>query len=452
MAPPKKNVKMDLGSFLADDTLGGGSWADEDVDISSIAVSIGNTSTSGGSQSHYGSGSSGFGGGHASSNTEGGFQEQRREHVEYPIPDAPPYRARIGNLPYEVTEAGLSRFLEDRLQAPGSVEDLKLPMDQMSGRPKGFAFVTLAARELLEEALDISGVEFNGRKIYLSVAAPQKQDVFDMDWRGGRSSGTSGSSRRDRAEEVELDWGSARGSHTLPPRERSNRGGERMERRPRRDEPEFDWGSARNTQATLPPRERSNRGQFGGGERVEREPRTPREEPNLDWGSARNTQASLPPRERSNRGQFGGERKPKKDEPEFDWGAARSTQASLPPRERSNRTPRTTNSTPKKQDDSLDWGKRGQALPPKQQQQKTTNNVNKTQQDSEKKEKKDKPTHSFGVLSIEGDEDEEEEQQQQDQQQHIEKNASEGEKKLESATANLSIEDSNDGEWEVVRK
>ena len=31
---------MDLGSFLADDTFGGGSWADEEVDLNTIGVSL----------------------------------------------------------------------------------------------------------------------------------------------------------------------------------------------------------------------------------------------------------------------------------------------------------------------------------------------------------------------------------------------------------------------------
>ena len=39
MAPPKKTVKMDLNSFLQDDTFGS-SWAEEDVDLNKITIPI----------------------------------------------------------------------------------------------------------------------------------------------------------------------------------------------------------------------------------------------------------------------------------------------------------------------------------------------------------------------------------------------------------------------------
>ncbi|KAF5208598.1 hypothetical protein E0198_005102 [Clavispora lusitaniae] len=244
--PPKKNVKkMDLGAFLADDSIGG-SWADEEVDMSSIGVATASAVPTG------------------SYSREESEDYPRRERTEYPVPDAPPYKARVANLPYDASEDALARFFEDRLQARDIVEDVKLPMDMMSGRPKGFAFVTFTEREVLEEALRLTMSDFSGRKIYVNVAAPQKADVFDMDWRANRT-GPIGGGRR---EEPDLDWGAARSSG---PRER----------KPRREEPDLDWGSARGS-GVLPPRERRPR----------------RDEPDLDWSSARGSG---------------------KDEKEFDW-------------------------------------------------------------------------------------------------------------------------------------
>lgn len=98
------------------------------------------------------------------------------------MPDVPPFKARVANLPYELSEEALGRFFEDRLQARDIVEDIKLPMDNIASRLKGFAFFTFTEKAALEEALLLSMSEFNGRKIYMNVAAPQKAVVLDMEF------------------------------------------------------------------------------------------------------------------------------------------------------------------------------------------------------------------------------------------------------------------------------
>lgn len=354
---PKKNVrKMDLGSFLNDESVGGGLWADAEVDMSSIGVPVGGSS-----------------GAPVLRSTEFSEQYARRDREEIPIPDAPPYKARVGNLPYDATEQALTRFFEDRLQARDIVTEVKLPLDNMTGKPKGFAFVTFSERAALEEALNLTMSEFNGRKMYVNVAAPQKTDVFDLDWRLAR--GPPGGGRRDRErEEVDLDWGAARSSGPV-----GGGGRDRGPRGPRREEPDLDWGAARGSGA-LPPRE-------------PRERRARPDEPELDWGSARNASGPLPPRER----------KPRRDEPELDWGAARGSGGPLPPRERLNRKPREDNldwnrgATKKKDEKEFDW-KRGQALEPR-----------KKETPKKKEEAVAGPQKSlYDVLSVDDDEDDEE--------------------------------------------
>lgn len=334
---------MDLGAFLADDSLGG-SWADEEVDMSSIGIAVtGSAAAAPASTQSY------------SREEEQFDQFPRRERQEFPVPDAPPYKARVANLPYEATEEALAHFFEDRLQARDIVEDIKLPMDQMSGRPKGFAFVTFTEKAALEEALNLTLSEFNGRKIYVNVAAPQKADVFDMDWRSSRS----GPLGRERREEVDLDWGAARSGGPLASRER----------KPRREDPDLDWGSARQGNP-LPARERKPR----------------REEPDLDWSSARQG-APLAARER----------KPRRDEPELDWGSARQGNP-LPARERKTDEWNSANFSrgglKKKDEKEFDW-KRGQKLEPRQ-------------KPAAKKEEKEvaKPQKSqFDVLALESDDE-----------------------------------------------
>lgn len=372
---------MDLGAFLADDTLGG-SWADEEVDMSSISVPT--TATSGSAAPV------------SSDLRQEGSDFERRDRIEYPVPNAPPYRARVANLPYDASEDALARFFEDRLQARDIVGDVKLPMDNLSGKIKGFAFVTFSEKAVLEEALNLTMSEFNGRKIFVNVAAPQKQDVFDLDWRSARSGPSGGDRRGDREprEQVELDWGAARGHNAPSARERFERGdradrGDRPERR-FRDEPDLDWGSAR---ASGPSSSEGPR---------ERRPR--REEPDLDWGSARGGAGPLPPRER----------KPRKEEPDLDWGAAR-TAAPLQPRERSKRSSEDFTNIRKKDEKEFDW-KRGQKLPAKE----------KPAAGKKDEKEQNKPQKSsFDVLAVEDDDDSEEEK--------------EGETGLEEPVSQLSV-------------
>ncbi|KAK6458234.1 uncharacterized protein RJT20DRAFT_126204 [Scheffersomyces xylosifermentans] len=468
MAPPKKNIKMDLGSFLADESLGGGSWADEEVDLNSIGVSTAAPIERGsgfGSSDRFGGdrfGGDRFGGDRFGGE-RGGFEE-RRERKEFPIPDQPPYRARVANLPWEITEDAVIRHFEDRMQAQNIITDIKLPVDRENGRLKGFAFVTFSERALLEEALNLNLSDFEGRKIFVNVAAPQRAE-FDNDWRSGRSGPMTGG--REPREEVDLDWGSARNSKaTLPPRERSYRdreGGERPERadRPPREEVNLDWGSARHEKATLPPRERSfrDRGDRPEGERPERSERPPRkEEPDLDWGSARTEKATLPPRERSFRSDRGDRpertERPRKEEPELDWGAARTTKSTLPPREKSFRSERGERGergdrAPKKQEPEMDW-RRGQPLPPK------APRTNSKKVEAKKEEQPKPQKSSFSVLALEGDSDEEEgegEEEKEEKPEQEQQPAQNEESGLESATADLSVEDNKDNDgWEVVTK
>ncbi|RCK58213.1 Eukaryotic translation initiation factor 4B [Candida viswanathii] len=411
MAPPKKNVKMDLGSFLADDSFGG-SWADEEVDINSIGVSLDQptftTAAPIGGGASTGAGSGPAGSGFDSQGAGFGNDDFRRERKEFPVPDQPPYRARVSNLPWEVDEDGIVRHFEDRMQAKDIISEVVLPKDRDTGKVRGFAFVTFTERDVLEESLNLSMSEFQGRKIYVNVAAPPKES--EGDWRSGRGSGL-GAARREPA--VELDW-----------------------------------GSARNTRAELPTRQRSNRnletgeaaagGEAGAGSA--RPPRTQEEK------SQTLTGVELPPRQRSTRNiqndqEGGAPRTPRRQN-------LNSIGAELPVRERSKRTnsyannnhnnsPATT--TTKPSEPEFDW-KRGQALP---------SNRRASAKKEEKKEEQSQaqgPQKShFSVLDIEDEEDEEE---------HVESKAEDKEapvEQLTKETANLSVGEDNDG-WEVVRK
>ena len=66
----------------------------------------------------------------------------------------------LGNLPYEASEAELREFLSPY----EPLVDFHLPLDRDTGRPRGFAFVTLTSREIGEKAIEeLDGADFNGR-------------------------------------------------------------------------------------------------------------------------------------------------------------------------------------------------------------------------------------------------------------------------------------------------
>ncbi|MDF1825405.1 MAG: RNA-binding protein [Verrucomicrobiales bacterium] len=73
----------------------------------------------------------------------------------------------IGNLPYESSEIELREFLSDF----EPIVDFHMPLDRDTGRPRGFAFVTLSSREIGESAVEnLDGVDFNGRPVRIREA------------------------------------------------------------------------------------------------------------------------------------------------------------------------------------------------------------------------------------------------------------------------------------------
>ena len=301
MAPPKKTVKkMDLTSFLNDDTFGS-SWAEEDVDLNKITIPIetANANTiplselahakNNSNNTRSGGFGGSFGGRSRLDPALGGGSSDRRE--EYPVPDAPPYRAVINNIPWDITPEGVQAWVEDGLVKPEAVEEVVLPKNPRDPtRLKGNAFVTLKERADLVAVLKFNGTKLNERTVYVSVAAPRRGGGADVDWSSARGSNFQGDGREDAPD---LDWGAARGSNFRGPRRE-------------REEVDIDWTAARgsNFQSSSRP------------------PRREREEPDIDWSAARGSNfqsSSRPPR-----------REREKEEPALDWGAARGAQFGKP--------------------------------------------------------------------------------------------------------------------------
>ncbi|KAG8530233.1 uncharacterized protein KY384_004733 [Bacidia gigantensis] len=157
MAPKKEKAqKMQLGEFLTDTSLG--SWADEMEDAPM-------PSPAGGSV--YGRGDRGYGqgGGFGASK----FEDRGPPRTDLPLPSKPPYTVHLGNLSYDATEGDISDFFNEC-----AVESVRIVEDRLDSKPKGFGYVEFKTLDGLKKALSLNETQFQGRRIRISVAEPQK--------------------------------------------------------------------------------------------------------------------------------------------------------------------------------------------------------------------------------------------------------------------------------------
>ena len=78
----------------------------------------------------------------------------------------------VGSLPWAVT----SDRLKEAFSQFGEVTDAVVISDRMSGRSKGFGFVTFATDEEAQKAIDgMNGKELDGREITVNVAKPKAE-------------------------------------------------------------------------------------------------------------------------------------------------------------------------------------------------------------------------------------------------------------------------------------
>jgi cold-inducible RNA-binding protein len=89
----------------------------------------------------------------------------------------------VGNLSFNTTENDLS----DAFAAHGTVVEANLMMDRMSGRPRGFGFVTMSSAEEAQKAIDaLNGQQLDGRALTVNVARPREERPAGGGGGGGR--------------------------------------------------------------------------------------------------------------------------------------------------------------------------------------------------------------------------------------------------------------------------
>ena len=88
----------------------------------------------------------------------------------------------VGNLSFNTTE----NDLQDAFAAHGVVTEANLMTDRATGRPRGFAFVTMGSPEEAQKAIDaMNGATLDGRNLTVNEARP-KEERAGGGFRGGR--------------------------------------------------------------------------------------------------------------------------------------------------------------------------------------------------------------------------------------------------------------------------
>ena len=72
----------------------------------------------------------------------------------------------VGNISYDMNEEQLREIFAEI----GNIEDAKIIQNKFNGRSRGFGFVTFSAPEFVQKALELNGIEIQGRKIFVSIA------------------------------------------------------------------------------------------------------------------------------------------------------------------------------------------------------------------------------------------------------------------------------------------
>ena len=95
----------------------------------------------------------------------------------------------VGNLSFKTSEDELRSAFGQF----GSVTDVYVAMDKMTGRPRGFAFVTMGTADEAKVAAEkMNGVDLGGRQLTVNEARPKEERSGGFGGGGGRGFGGGG--------------------------------------------------------------------------------------------------------------------------------------------------------------------------------------------------------------------------------------------------------------------
>ena len=103
----------------------------------------------------------------------------------------------VGNLSFDTTE----NDLQDAFAPHGTVTSVDLIMDKVSGRSRGFAFVTMDSKEGVQAAIQaLNGAELGGRALTVNEARPREDRPVRSGGGGGGGGFGGGGARGPRRE------------------------------------------------------------------------------------------------------------------------------------------------------------------------------------------------------------------------------------------------------------
>jgi len=101
----------------------------------------------------------------------------------------------VGNMSFQSTEQDLRQLFEQH----GQVDEVTVVTDRETGRPRGFAFVTMPDAAQAQAAIEaINGSDVGGRTLTVNEARPKPAGGGGGGGGGYRRGGGGGGGRRDR--------------------------------------------------------------------------------------------------------------------------------------------------------------------------------------------------------------------------------------------------------------
>jgi len=94
------------------------------------------------------------------------FRRQYCESVPRRHVDRTAKQVYVGGIAWAATHEDVKRHFN----SCGPITEVKIPIDRDTGRVRGFAFLTFENQSSVQSALDLSGSEFMGRTLKVSMS------------------------------------------------------------------------------------------------------------------------------------------------------------------------------------------------------------------------------------------------------------------------------------------
>jgi len=92
------------------------------------------------------------------------------ERGEAPVLGVRSMKLYVGNLSYSTTQESL----ENTFKSYGQVDEVAIITDRETGRPRGFAFVSMGSDDEARSAIEgVNGMEIDGRTVTVNEARPK---------------------------------------------------------------------------------------------------------------------------------------------------------------------------------------------------------------------------------------------------------------------------------------